>query len=144
MLSLLDGPCKGTFMVKRAPIFLRAVAKPVLLPREPDDEEGQIRTDLGEADVLDQLEDTPADGEQVFIYERMGNSGWIHLQARGQDGKKISGYYATGQYKYRPDVDGERFRDNNRWREWVSERVSFREPGTTVGPDGSIQNGGTR
>lgn len=115
MLSLVDGPCKGTFMVRRAPVFLRAVAKTVLLPRERDDEEGQIRTDLGEADVLDQLDDTPADNEQVFVYQRQGQAGWVHLKGD----KKVTGFYATGQYKYRPDVEGGQLRDNKKWQEWV-------------------------
>ena len=144
MLQLLDGPCQGTFMVKRAPIFLRAVAKPVLLPREPGDEEGQIRTDLGECDVLDQLEDTPEAGEQVFVYKLQGKAGSFHIHARGKDGKAISGWYAMGQYKHLPEVDGEQLRDNGRWRVWVQERLQKVEPGATVGPDGSIQKGGTK
>ncbi len=44
MLTLVDGPCKGTYLVKRAPIYLRAVK---------DIEDGI------KMDVLDQIEDRP-------------------------------------------------------------------------------------
>ena len=122
MLQLLDGPCKGTFMVKRAPIFLHAVAKPVLLPREPSDEEGQIRTDLGECDVLDQLDDTPAAGEQVFVYQRQGDSNQMHIYARGKGGKALTGWWPFANYKHLPDVDGEQLRDNVKWQAWVTQQ----------------------
>ena len=133
MLSLLDGPCKGTFMVKRAPLFLRAVAKPVLLPRERDAEEGQIRTDFGECDVLDQLNDTPADGEQVFVYQLQGKAGSFHIHARGKDGKALSGWYAMGEYKYLPDVDGEQLRDNVKWQAWVIQQYGGSNGNATPG-----------
>ena len=106
MLSLLDGPCKGTFMVKRAPLFLRGVLRARLGAE-------------GEADVLDRLEDTPEAGEQVFVYQRQGQAGSFHIHARGKDGKAISGWYAIGQYKHLPDVDGEQLRDNAKWQAWV-------------------------
>ncbi|MDD5510632.1 MAG: hypothetical protein PHI12_07480 [Dehalococcoidales bacterium] len=46
MLTLIDGPCKGTFRVKRAPKYLRAVIRQQL--------DGPVETD-----VLDQVEDKP-------------------------------------------------------------------------------------
>jgi hypothetical protein len=131
MLQLRDGPCKGTFMVRRAPLFLRAVLRAQLVEGE------------GQTDVLDQLEDTPAADEKVFVYHRQGEAGAFHILARGKDGKALSGWYATGQYKHLPDVDGEQLRDNGRWRVWVAQRLAAIKPGATVSPDGSIQQGGS-
>lgn len=125
MLVLIDGHCKGTYMVRRAPLFLRAV-KSMLL------------TGQGECDILDQLEDTPEVNERVFVYQRQGEAGWVHLK---MGKRQQSGFYALGQYKYLPEVDGEKLRDNEKWRAWVAEQMAALEPGATIGPDGSIQNG---
>lgn len=124
MLQLLDGPCKGTFMVKRAPIFLRAVKTEHLFADN-------------KTDVLDQLEDTPAADEKVFVYQRDGEAGAVHFLGS----KDITGWYATGRYKHLTDVDGEQLRDNAKWREWVTRRIAELEPGATVTPDGFIQKG---
>ena len=58
MLKLLDGPAEGRYMVKRAPLFLRAVVSAG-----------------GAQDVLDQLEDTPAPSEEVYVYKLQGSAG---------------------------------------------------------------------
>jgi hypothetical protein len=108
MLQLLDGPCKGTFMAKSAPLFLRAVLTNKLFAEN-------------DPDVLDQPEDTPAANEKVYVYERQGKAGWFHLKGD----KNVTGFYATGQYKHRPDIEGERFRDNQRWHAWLAERATF-------------------
>jgi len=102
MLTLKDGPCAGTYMCKRAPMFLRAVINKT-----------------GEIDCLDQIEDTPGLDETVYIYQLEGNAGSMHLHARGKDGKNISGWYAMGTYHHLPEVDGEKFRDNEVWQEWA-------------------------
>jgi hypothetical protein len=89
-------------MVKRAPVFLRAVM------------DGK-----GETDVLDQVEDTPKKTEKIYVYKRKGEGSWCHIKMvkRSQ-----SGYYALADYWYMPDVDGEQFRDNNVWRSWSTEQ----------------------
>jgi len=101
MLQLVDGPCQGTYLVKRAPQFLRAV----------------FGKD-GKTDVLDQIEDTPEVSESVYVYEREGAHGWIHLH-----GTKVHGFYAMGIYHYLPDVDGETLRDNPTWQAWATARA---------------------
>jgi hypothetical protein len=106
MLQLVDGPCKGSFMVKRAPFFLRAVIK-----RELDG--------AGETDVLDQPEDTPGADESVFVYQRFGATGWVHI-----DGKGIHGTYVIAQYKLMPEVDGSMLRDNAAWQAWATARLA--------------------
>ena len=97
MLTLIDGPCQGSFMVKRAPRYLRAV-------KDAD----------GSTDVLDQVEDTPKPSEKVYVYRMEGNPGTIHLH-----GGKSSGWWALASYYHLEALDGESFRDNQAWQEWV-------------------------
>lgn len=98
-MRLLGGPCEGAFAVRRAPRFLRAV-------RKAD----------GSTDVLDQLDDTPAEDEAIHVYECVANNGTVHLNFGSRSGR--SGFYVSADYKHLPDVDGEGFRDNAAWREW--------------------------
>lgn len=98
MLQLVDGPCEGVYMCKRAPVYLRAVA----------DEDGK-------KDVLDLIEDTPTDSETVYIYRLLGDVGQVHLNFGGGKG----GFYQMGTYHYLPEVDGESLRDNSNWQQWA-------------------------
>ncbi len=99
MLKLIDGPCAGTYLVQRAPVYLRAVLDNV----------------TGETDVLDQIDDLPKLTESIFVYRLQGEAGWMHL-----NGPKIKGFYATGEYKYLGlEVDGEQFRSTEKWQEWA-------------------------
>lgn len=103
-LRLHDGPCEGTYMVKRAPLFLRAVRGP------------------RGTDVLDQLDDTPEDGEAVYVYRRKGESGSYHVKTTS---RKATGFYASGDYYLVRDqtpVMGEQFRSNEVWQAWAAEQ----------------------
>lgn len=100
MLQLIDGPCKGSYMCKRAPVFLRAV---------------KGKDNAGNTDVLDQVDDKPSDAEKVYVYELQGEASIVHLNFGGGRG----GFYAMASYHYLPDVDGERLRDNAAWQEWA-------------------------
>jgi hypothetical protein len=108
MLTLIDGPCQGTYLVRRAPVFLRAVL-------------GQS----GKTDVLDLVEDTPGDTEKVFIYKLDGPSGTVHVHGKG-----FSGWYALGSYRFLPEVDGGALRDNAAWQKWATEQLCT--PGTLL------------
>jgi hypothetical protein len=101
MLTLIDGPCKGAYLVKRSPMFLRAV-----------------QNAKGENDLLDQIEDTPAEDEKIYVYLMEGNPGTIHIH-----GAKVHGWYALAQYHYLPNVDGETLRDNVTWQAWATEQM---------------------
>ena len=103
MLTLIDGPCKGTYMCKRAPVFLRAV---------------KGLDNAGNCDVLDQVDDTPNSGEKVYVYELQGKVSTAHLNFGGGRG----GWYAMASYHYLPDIDGEQLRDNVSWQEWATAR----------------------
>lgn len=94
------GPTAGTYGVRRAPVYLRAVVGSV----------------TGEADVLDQLTDTPSKGEDVSVYQLASAVGTVHLNR----GRKGSGFYVMADYVHRPDVDGEAMRANETWSEWAT------------------------
>ena len=106
MIQLIDGPAKGSYAVKRAPLFLRAVVGPG-----------------GKTDVLDQLSDRPSKGETVHVYMREGEPGFIHLNARGKGGRNISGFYATGTYYHLPHIDGTTLTDRADWQRWAVNRA---------------------
>lgn len=98
MIELKGGPCEGSYMVKRAPVYLRAVV------------DGE-----GKKDVLDLVEDTAKDEEQLFIYKLEGEAGVVHLNFGGGKG----GWYALGTYHYLPDIEGEPLRNNSEWQKWA-------------------------
>ena len=101
MIELHDGPAEGAYMVKRAPLRLRAV------------------TATTGKDVLNELEDTPAEREAVHVYERRGDSRPVHVNM----GRKGSGFYVTGDYYHMPDIFGEWLRDEPAWRAWAAADV---------------------
>ena len=96
MITLIDGPVAGTYLVKRAPLFLRAVEDSV----------------SGEKDVLDQLDDEPKATEKVFVYKLQGEASWVHLNFGGGKG----GFYAMGKYKYLEE--GEALRGTEEWQRY--------------------------
>jgi len=96
MITLIDGPVAGTYMVKRTPLYLRAVEDSV----------------TGGRDVLDQLEDEPKATEKVFVYKLQGEASRVHLNF----GRGKGGYYAMGEYKYLED--GQAFRETEAWRRY--------------------------
>lgn len=111
MIRLTGGPAEGTYPVKRAPPFLRAV----------------VNTNTGKSDVLDQLKDRPEPAEQISIYQRQGPGGWTVITLSGRGGKRCE-TYATGEYRHLEDVGGEAFRDTSAWREWCISRTLTPDP----------------
>lgn len=101
MLRLIDGPVEGTYLCQRAPLYLRGV----------------IDLKTQEKDVLDQLDDEPESTENVFVYKRQGEAGWMHLL---MSPRSKSGFYATGEYKLLDDIDGNILRETSSWRKWVA------------------------
>lgn len=81
MTRFIDGPAEGvTLMLKRTPVYLRVV-----------------RNRQGKWDALDQLDDSPASDEEIFVYrlkEHLGNA--------FVDGPKIKGCYAMVNYEAVP------------------------------------------
>jgi len=97
---LLDGPAAGRYSVRRAPYFLRAV----------------IARD-GRLDLLDQLHDEPRPVERVHVYEAAGPL-WSAEAERRAGTIICPPPGASGEYRHRPDVDGEQLRETEAWREW--------------------------
>lgn len=104
MISLADGPVEGAYAAKRAPEYLRAV----------------LNTLTGDKDVLDQLDDSPGDNEEVWVYKLEGEAGTVHLNM-GRNGG--TGFYATGIYRHVEDVRGVDVRDTMDWRRWVAAQL---------------------
>ena len=105
MIKLTDGPAAGSYAVKRAPLYLRAVVLD------------------SEKDVLDRIEDTPHELEAVYVYKRDGEAGAVHLNFGGGKSRARTGFYATGVYRHLPDVDGKTVRESTAWRAWVEAQV---------------------
>lgn len=108
-MTLKDGPVAGTYLVKRAPLFLRAV----------------INRRTNEKDVLDALDDEPKVLEDVFVYKRVGEASTIHLL---MSPRSRSGFYAMAEYVHiheieGQDIDTKALRVNEAWRAWVASQV---------------------
>jgi hypothetical protein len=103
VITFIGGPATARqgMLLRRAPDYLRIVV----------DADGGV-------DALDQLVDTPQDGELVHVYRRRGGVDAAHLCYRGKQ-KHRSGYYAIAEYEYLADVDGEQLRDTDAWRAWA-------------------------
>lgn len=106
-VRFLDGPAAGQSLgLRRVPIFLRVV----------------IDRETGKVDALDQLDDVPRPTEEVHVYEGDRSTlfalrGDIIVCVRGADGMQQAAT-GSGEYHYRPDVDGETVRDTEAWRAW--------------------------
>ncbi len=109
MSRFLDGPAAGVHLDHaRAPAYLRVVQ-------------------AGQAwDVLDQVDDQPRRGEVVHVYELVPGSriGPIHVCRRGRGAR--SGWISSGDYRHRPDVDGETVRETAAWRAWATAQPEIR------------------
>lgn len=107
---LTDGPAEGTYLVKRAPVYLRAVVSGA------------------KKDVLDLMEDAPTAQEEVYVYKlRPGTAGHMHINFGST--RRGTGFYASGAYWWLPEVDGEALRDNAIWQSWVLEQWEKRREG---------------
>lgn len=96
MTSFLNGPAKGkSLMLHRSPLFLRVVEK------------------AEEWDALDQVNDSPAAGETIHVYERT---------YKGGKAKSASGCYPLAHYRLHdnpPPIETQR--DTALWRQWCIE-----------------------
>lgn len=108
MLTFVDGPAAGRKLgCRRAPHFLRVV----------------VHRRTGRIDVLDQLTDEPMPLEDVHVYEATGpTSDGEGMARRGIIVCPPPG--GTGEYRYRPDVDGQRVRSTPDWRAWARAQVT--------------------
>lgn len=99
MTHFEDGPAKDkTLMLKRAPRFLRVV-----------DENGQF-------DALDQLDDAPRPDEKIYVYERVGKVGMIHINT-GR--KNQGGVFPMATYRFiENQPDDAVMRNRDQWQSY--------------------------
>lgn len=107
MTHFEDGPAQGqTLMLKRSPRFLRVVRA------------GRTW------DALDQLEDRAEPNETIYVYERVGEPGRVHLNC-GRGG----GTFSMASYRFfshqPPEAD---MRDNEAWQRWCGLQKKELEP----------------
>lgn len=102
MTKFIDGPAEGqTLMLQRAPIFLRAV-----------------QDQKKEWDALDQLHDTVADGETVYVYVLDREPGRCHVLRRGKG--QQSGWYTVATYRLHIEQPSQEILSSTiGWRKWV-------------------------
>ncbi len=113
MVNFLDGPAQGVQLeLKRAPTFLRAVVA-VAPPGE------RTKAAVPVWDALDQLDDSPRDGEVCHAYRKVADDGWMHIDYRDEKGRRRGVTLRNATYalvEHQPDQDV--MRDNEKWREW--------------------------
>lgn len=116
MIGFLDGPAQHVRRMRlgRTPFFLRVVRK--------------RGTRLW--DALDQLEDVPAENEEVFVYERASEPLRAFIRPGGL---VIACDYRLLRGPQPPDED---VRTNDRWRHWCEQAAGARRGDPTEGKDG--------
>lgn len=97
MTQFENGPAKGTtLMLKKSPRFLR------------------VTEENGKFDALDQPTDTPSPTEKIYVYERVGDPGAVHINA-----KKGGGFYSMATYRYFENQPTDEYmRDAAKWEYW--------------------------
>ncbi len=118
MISFLDGPAAGrTLAPKRAPAYLRVV----------HGKEGW--------DALDQLEDEPRPGEELFAYCLVSRPTAYHLLCgRGRRGN-ASGWYWNAEYRVvDPQPDQATLANTDKWRAWATVQKAPTSPAAAEEP----------
>jgi hypothetical protein len=118
MTRFLDGPAVGTtLLLKRAPLFLRAV-----------------QDQAGTWDALDQLTDEPRADERIVVYRMVEGPTVVHIN-RGRNG---SGFYRGGGYLLvDPQPSDDVVRKTQLWRWWCAGQINDH-----VEEDGTITEAG--
>lgn len=107
MVKFQDGPAASkSLMLGRSPLFLR------------------VTVGLsGELDALDQLADRPHKDESIFAYQRVGESGRLHVLGT-RNGRRFGQWYSTATYRLcETQPDDVVLRDTGRWRVWCEEQM---------------------
>ena len=112
-VRFLDGPAAGkSLTIKRTPKLLRVVA---LGGFGPD----------AVIDALDQLDDSPRDGEAIVAYRLSGEVGTLHVDYRDKSNRRRGDWWATADYRVIGEQPPEAtLRDRDAWREWCLEAIA--------------------
>lgn len=104
MSDFLDGPAAGVSLsLRRSPLLLRVVC-----------------TSNGDPkwDALDQLSDTPAAGEDIYVYRKVKDDGTVHIDGV-RNGKRFGQWLSMATYAVvREQPDDATMRDTAQWRAW--------------------------
>lgn len=108
MTRFLDGPARGqTLMLKRAPKFLRVTR---------DDKHSLSPV----WDALDQVDDTPMQGESLFAYQCKGTPTMCHVNIRGGKG----GFYPIAEYELcQVQPTDDEMRSTSAWQAWCHRMI---------------------
>jgi hypothetical protein len=107
-VSLKLGTLRGPLTLKRVPRFLRFVV---------------TGTDWTTLDALDQLDDTPREGEHVIAAEKRDESS-VHLDGY-KNGRRCGWWERTATYEPVPDPPPQDvLRDTAKWQAWCVERLA--------------------
>lgn len=110
MIEFVDGPASGVSLrLFRTPIMLRVV-----------------RSQKGEWDALDQVDDSPKPDEAICVYKMQAFRGRAFICRRP---KSASGLYLMATYSYFADqpTDAE-CRSNEAWGEWCKQQFERLSP----------------
>ncbi len=108
MSNFLNGPAQGVHLsLGRSPYFLRVV-------RSPD----------GKWDALDQLDDKPADDEEIHVYRIASEPVTAHIDGRDPvTGKRFGRWLSVADYKVHSEQpDSKTTKDNSAWKAWCIEQ----------------------
>lgn len=113
MTTFEDGPAKGKVLgLLRTPVFLRVV-----------------QNTKGKFDALDQLSDSAAADEKVFVYELVRFDGNVIICSRGKGG---GGRFGLATYRlYATQPPQAQLVSNTAWAEWARTEYAKREAGGT-------------
>ena len=119
-----DGPAKGKGLtLQRSPVLLRVTEK------------------SGNFDALDQLDDTPAPGETIHVYLRVGEPGFCFVDGTDKHGRRTGYRCAFAHYRlYEHQPSHTEAWDTELWREWCAEQGKrMSQPETATGEPGRAQ-----
>jgi len=106
MSTFIDGPAVTvTLDLRRAPILLR------------------VTHGRRGWDALDQREDTPRDGESVYVYILTEEPATVHICSRDKQGRRSGGWRLIGKYRLLTEnpPGAEIVRDNLAWAAWCEQ-----------------------
>jgi len=104
MTKFTDGPAAGKILPLARmpmPLFLRVVK------------------DGGDIDALDQADDEPKAGEELFAYRKASSDGTVHVDGRDKNGKRFGRWYESCTYALCDNQPSQEvMRGTDSWREW--------------------------
>lgn len=104
MSKFHQGPADGqSLMLARAPRFLRVVVGP-----------------NNKIDALDQLTDTPAETEEIHVYEIQTEPVAAFIDGTGKDGRRFGRAVQIADYAWLPEQPADHeVRTTEAWQAWV-------------------------